>query len=251
VKPLNVLQSMVLPALVLFAGSSAYAQTSQTVLANAAAAFSQGKPVNSVTLDATAQWIVGSDNEAGNAILTAGADGSFSIQLQLAQGSRTEAQTSFSSGQNCTWTGTDGVVHSVAAHNCMGSVAWFLPSAALLGGQQPSAVTTLLVSASATGAQQLLDIRQQRTPPTGLSSDAASLSTHLSTVDVYLDPGSYLPTALAFNVHPDQNCASDIPVQVTFTNYQTVSGVSVPFRIQRYINGVLNLDLTVTKASTN
>jgi hypothetical protein len=74
---------------------------------------------------------------------------------------------------------------------------------------------------------------------------------HLGTTDLYLDPVTYLPAILSYNLHPDKNAAADIPVQITFTDYQAVNGVSIPFRIQRYINGVLNLDLTVTEAFVN
>jgi hypothetical protein len=242
-----ILRSMVLCALIVCVCGGGRAQTLQTALTAAAAAFSQGKPVNTVTLNATAQWILGSDNESGNATLTANADGSFSVQLQLGQSSRAESQTSFSPGQTCNWSGADGVAHPAAPHNCMGSMAWFLPQVALFGNQQPSAVTTTLLAS----ASQLLDIRQQRTPPAALSTDTAGLLGHLSSVDLYLDPKTYLPAALAFNSHPDQNAASDIPVQVVFTNYQSVNGAMVPFHIQRYVNGVLNLDLTVTQASAN
>jgi hypothetical protein len=242
---------MVVFALVVYAAGSAHAQTIQTLLANGSTALSQGKPVNTVTLNANALWTAGSDNETGNATLTAGADGSLNLQLQLGQGARTETQTSFSSGQSCAWSGTDGVVHAMATHNCMGSVAWFLPFVSLFGNQQPSAIVTTLQPTSSGSATQLWDIRQQRTPPAAFSGASTALLSHLSVVDIYLDPVSYLPSALAFNIHPDQNGASDIPVQVVFSNYTIVNGVALPFRIQRYINGSLNLDLTVTQASTN
>jgi len=243
--------SMVLLALIFGAVISAKSQTTQAVLAKAAAAFSQAKPVNGITLNATAEWIAGSDDETGNATLTANADGSYSLRLQLAQSSRTEAQTSFASGQTCSWSGTDAVSHPVAAQNCMGSMAWFLPAASLFGNLQPSTVSTSVESSTAGAASSFLDIQQQRTPPAAFTSDGAALLTHLSVVDLYLDPASFLPTGLAFNIHPDDNAASDIPVQVIFTNYQTINGVSIPFRIQRYFNGTLQLDLTVTLASTN
>jgi hypothetical protein len=250
-KQRDFLISMFLLASDLLGFSPAEGQTTQTILAKAAAAFSQGKSVNGVTLNATAEWIAGSDDETGNATLTANADGSYSIQLQLAQSARTEAQTSFSSGQSCTWSGTDGISHPVASHNCMGSVTWFLPGVTLFGKQQPSAVNTILTSTSAVSAgPQLLDIRQQNVP-TATSSDTVALLTHLSTSDVYLNPTTYLPMGLVFNIHPDDNAASDIPVQIVFTDYQSINGVSIPFRIQRYVNGSLQLDLTVTQASTN
>ena len=213
-----------------------------------AQAFSQGQPVHSVVLSASAQWTAGSDSESGNATLTASADGSFSVQLQLPKSSRTESQTSFAAGQSCTWSGNDGVVHVTPLHNCLSSVAWFLPSISLLGGQQPSQITTTIGTASATG---LLDIQQQRQPAANSSSFYSALLTQLGTTHLYLDANTYLPTGLFFNMHPDDNSGADIPMHVVFSDYQQVNGVMIPFRIQRYLNGTLNLDLTVTQASVN
>jgi len=245
--------SALLSALVLcplLATSSTHAQnTTASILASTAATFSGSKPVHSVTLAATAQWVAGSDNESGNATLTASADGSFNVQFELSQSARTEAQTSFASGQSCTWSGTDGVAQSVAGQNCMSSLNWFLPLVSLFGGQQLSNVNTALVNSGS--SPQFLDMEQTQTPSSGLDPNTSALLTHLSTVDLYVDPTTYLPSIFAYNVHPDSNAATDIPVQVVFANYQNVSGVTLPFRITRYVNGVLNLDLTVTQASSN
>jgi hypothetical protein len=229
-------------------GGQSQSQSTQIVLSNAEKSFSQGRAVHSVTLTATAHWIAGSDNETGHATLTANADGSFTAQLQLSQSARKEAQTSFSSGKTCTWAGTDGVVHATAAQNCMGTLSWFLPQVQLFGGQQPSAVSITIMSGP---NQSFIDLRQQRTTESALNPQLTTLMAHLGTTDLYLDPVTYLPAILSYNLHPDKNAAADIPVQITFTDYQAVNGVSIPFRIQRYINGVLNLDLTVTEAFVN
>jgi len=133
-------------------------------------------------------------------------------------------------------------------HNCAGTMAWFLPSVAFLGGQQPSEVTTTITAATGT---PFVDVLQQRQPQANVSADMTTLLTHLSTSHLYLDPVTYLPSAFSFNTHPDDNSGTDIPVHVVFSNYQQVNGVAIPYRIQRYINGTLNLDLTVTQASVN
>lgn len=76
--------------------------TVTTSLQGAAQAFSKGVPVHGVTLTGTVNWIVGSDNESGNATLIAYADGSYQVNLELGHSSRMEAQTSFAQGQQCT-----------------------------------------------------------------------------------------------------------------------------------------------------
>ena len=237
-------------ACLLVAASSSYGQTVQQAISKASAAFSQGKPVASITLAATAEWTAGSDKESGNATLHANADGSYSVQLQLDNGIRTESQTSFASGPSCTFSGQDAVVHASAGHNCMNGVAWFMPDISLFGGHQANSVATFL-TAENNASQPFLHLRQQQTPQTSLDTSTQQLLVHLSTVDLYLDPLTSLPSIADFKIHPDQNAAADISVQVLFTNYQTIDGVQIPFRIQRYINGLLNLDLTVTHASAN
>ena len=232
------------------AGASGQGQTVQQVFSNAATAFSQGKPVASITLNATAQWIAGSDKESGNATLTANADGSFTAQLALEKGTRLDSQTSFNSGPTCTFASSDAVVHSSSGHNCMSSLAWFLPEVTLFGGNQPGFVSTLLATDNS-ASQPFLHLRQQPSLSITGTANENRLLTHLGTVDLYLDPSSYLVSILDYNIHPDNNGGADIPVQVIFTSYHAVNGVNIPFRIVRYINGVLNLDLTVTQASAN
>lgn len=244
--------------LLLFASSLAvncYAQnstgmtptTAGAVLKGAAHAFSNGVPVHSVTLTGTAEWTAGSDHENGNATLVANADGSYQVTLQLGQGPRTEAQTAFSQGQQCTWAGSDGIVHEGAPQNCALSVAWFLPQVSLFGNLQPQSVVSMLVGNGVSVQNPGIDIRQQQSmAPAYLSTSMAALYTHLTALDIYCDPATYLPISLSYNVHPDADAATDIPVRVQFSNYQTMDGVTVPFLIQRYVNGVLALNITIS-----
>ena len=227
-----------------------HSQTVQQILSSAATAFSHGKPVNSITLTGTATWIAGSDKESGNATLTANADGSFTVQLALDKGIRSEAQTSFTSSTSCTFTGIDAVVHASSEHNCLSNLAWFLPDVAVFGGKQPSFVLTLL-TADNNASQPFIHLRQQQVLSSLSVAAGSQFLAHLSTVNFYLDPSSYLLSVLDYDIHPDNNAGVDIPEQVIFTDYRAVNGVNIPFRIERYINGVLNLDLTVTQASAN
>jgi hypothetical protein len=249
----------VLPLLLVLVATlpSAQAQTSPapgtslsttTLLQNASQAFSKGQPVNGVTLTGTANWIAGSDNENGNVTLIAKADGSFQINLELGRGSRTETQTSFANGQQCIWVGSDGISHAIATHNCMLPVTWFLPDVALFGNQQPQGLVAISNGAVSAGINQGIDLRQQAVPNAS-SADMAALISHLTTVDIYYSPTTYLPSSLAYNIHPDSNAAQDIPVEVIFSNYQTVDGITIPYRIQRFVNGVLSLDIVISEAS--
>jgi hypothetical protein len=77
------------------------------------------------------------------------------------------------------------------------------------------------------------------------------LLARLSATDVYLDSSSYLPVALGFSVHPDNNLLISIPVEVDYSNYQIFEGVRIPFHIQKFLNGSLFLDLTIQNVVLN
>ena len=70
-------------------------------------------------------------------------------------------------------------------------------------------------------------------------------------MDFYLDPNSLLPVALDFNQHPDDNALIDLPVEIRFSGYQTMSGVAVPEQVQKYLNNTLILDLQLSNATFN
>jgi len=70
-------------------------------------------------------------------------------------------------------------------------------------------------------------------------------------MDLFLDSLTLLPAALAFNIHPDNDMGLDIRVEIRFSEYRAVSGVQVPFHIQKYLNNGLALDLQVQIATLN
>jgi len=74
---------------------------------------------------------------------------------------------------------------------------------------------------------------------------------HLSQMDLYLDSTTALPVALTFNIHPDNNMGLDIPVEIHFSDYRPISGVQVPFSVQKNLNNSLVLDLQFQTAIIN
>jgi hypothetical protein len=73
----------------------------------------------------------------------------------------------------------------------------------------------------------------------------------LSLVDLYLDAASYLPLVLAFKTHADDDLNLDIPVEIQFADYRLVNGVKVPFHIQKFLQGTLLLDITLSGVAIN
>jgi hypothetical protein len=230
---------------------SAQSQTStpSSFQAQAQAAVSAGKPFSVVNLAATAEWTAGSTHESGTAQLQAKADGSASLQFSIGPASRTEVQTKTDSSKICTWIDAAGTSHNIIGPNCFISIPWFAPSLF---------TQSLLVLPPLLGTTDVGDVVKDnatfhqincRRNLQSASSPSASPATSLSIVNVYYDPQTYLPARLEYLIHPDNDNLQNIPVRVVFSNYQTVSGVMLPFHVEKYINRTLQLALDVTNAS--
>lgn len=226
---------------VLTAQSASFSQE----LPTARQTFEGAQTVSSITLTGEVTRISGSERITGSATLVAGADGSSSANLDAGSLSKTETQVTFASGQSCSWSGDDGTVHPSPRHNCMVPVAWFLPEVALFSPQLPSTGSSVL-STNASGQTVL---QWATTPASGLDATVTALIAHIGSFELEFDPATNLPLSLSFTRHPDANAGLDIPVKVTFSDYRTINGCSIPFHIQRYTNGVLSEDITVSTAT--
>jgi hypothetical protein len=72
-----------------------------------------------------------------------------------------------------------------------------------------------------------------------------------STTDLGLDPVSLLPAVLTYTLYPASGSSTPITIEIDFSNYTAVSGVQIPFTIQRYVNGSLQLAITLSSAQIN
>lgn len=201
-------------------------------------------PVSSVTLNAQVTYTQGGIQEQGTAVLHARSDGSYEIDYDLKAGPKSETQTAAGDNQTCTWTDQTGTTHTTAQHNCFLATAWFLPQVSLLSSVQTSVTLTSIGSTDVSG-QPLWDIRKSATFN---SPHSSTLLAKLSALDLLIDPGTSLVSALKFATHPDSDANRDIPVRVEFSDYRLVSGVSIPHHIRKYMNGTLMLDITVSNA---
>ncbi len=204
-------------------------------------------PVNDVTLAGIVTRSVGTDVETGTFSLKALGLAQSRMDLVLPSGTLAEVRTIANGSPQGFWA-LNGVVRPTANHNCLTDAAWFLPQLSVLGSQSlnPNSVLTYKGQETRAGrsVQHLHYFSQAPGDPTGLPQ-------HLSAEDIYLDASSLLLVALVFNAHPDNNAATDITVELDFSDYRAVSGLNVPFRIQKIFNGTLLLDLTVQSAAFN
>jgi len=206
--------------------------------------------VTDVTLSGSVRRIVGSDDESGTATLKALSSGSARVDLSLSSGPSSEIQNLSTAAPAGSWSGPDGIVHPIAYHNLLAEPAWFFPAFAISRRLSSSYTITDLGPVTYDGGQQVehISISQNSASP---SSAGAPTFQHLTEVDFYLDSVTALPDAVSFNVHPDNNALLDIPVEVRFSDYRTVSGVQIPFHIQKFSSNTLFLDIQLQSVSVN
>jgi hypothetical protein len=216
-------------------------------------AFSGGSPVQQVQLTGNATWYAGGLEDSGSVSLTTSATGSSSMQLILAiNGQRTETNNGLGTGTQCQWAGNDGISHVVLASNCWKPALWFLPAMSL---QSQLLQANLFVSDQGIGtvgaSGNTYRHLQGQFSFSGLPSAVANDLTLQSTADLGLDPTTMLPIVMAYSVRPDDGTPAAIAMEIDYADYRMVNGVQVPFSIQRYVNGSLQLAITVTSAQIN
>jgi hypothetical protein len=228
-------------------GASSAQATS--LAASAQSALTGSTQVSDVTLTGTATRTIGSDIESGNFTLKALGQYQSRFDLVVSGGTRTEVFNLATNTPQGFWTGLDGTVHAMASHNCVAGEIWFFPALSILS----QAFNSNFISTSV-GQEMRQGVSVQHiqlSHQASGSSGSGQLFGQLSATDLYLDQSSNLPVAMTFNIHPDDAANMNIPVEVDFSNYQIVQGVQVPFRIQKFVNGTLLLDLTVQSAQLN
>jgi hypothetical protein len=218
------------------------------LLQRALQALTKGAPLQDVTLTGTARRIAGSDDETGQATLTATPTGS-RMDLNLPSGKRTEISSTAASQPAGTWSDPDGVTHKVAYHNLFTEQAWFFPAFAIGRGVSASTHLATYIGQETKDSQTVehFTITQQSQGP----NEVRSLVDRLSQTNLYLDSTTLLPAAMTFNIHPDNNALLDIPIEIHFSDYRAVNGVEVPFHVQKFLNNGLVLDLQFQNAALN
>lgn len=202
--------------------------------------------ISDVTLTGSVTWN-GSGTDTGTATLEALGTGESRMDLALTSGTRTEirdAQTGTALGQ---WVNPDTSSGYFAFQNCQTDAVWFFPALGSLAAG--SNVVLSYVGQETWNGGQVQHIQsyiyQPNPPPVGPTPQ------QLSTIDFYLDASTLLPVAVTFNSHPDNNASANLPVEVDFSNYQSMNGVVVPAYVQKYQQGNLLVDIVVTGAAFN
>jgi hypothetical protein len=240
--------------LFLFTSSAAAQSTKQagsqasTILQGSLKACLGGSAVNDVTLTGTVERIAGSDDESGSATYRALA-GSNRLDMVFAEGTHTEIRTTGGSGPSGSWRGVDGVSHPISRHNLITGID-LIPAFLIASLLDPSKFSLAYVGLETVDNSGLTHIGVSENTA-GLPEDQIAVAAHLSQVDLYVDASTQLLSKIAFNQHPDNNFQIDIPTEIRYSDYRLVDGVEVPYRIQKYVNNNLTLDIQVQSAVLN
>lgn len=219
-----------------------------TLAAKSLAAMTAGNSVTDIVLNANAISVLGSEYETGSATLQVKGVDESRIDLNLNNKMRTEIRMSSNGIPEGKWKSQDSGVVSIAQHNTWADAAWFAPILSSLSQTSNPAYTFLYIGQAQKNGLPAEHLRVLHNIP---GDNEAGALTRLSSVDFYLDAASLLPLALDFRVHPDNDVNTDILAEVLFAKYQTAGGVTLPFHIQRLLNGTVVLDVVVTDAKVN
>ncbi len=234
-----------------FSSHSVYAlpassTTAASLAAQSLAALTGGNPLTDVTLTGTVTLTAGSASETGTATLLAVGTGESRMNISLASGARTEirdAQTGTTLGS---WTAPGGSSGMFLFFNCQTDAVWFFPALSSLTAG-PNVVLSY-IGLETRNSKSVQHIQSYVSIP---ASNSALNFQQFSKEDIYLDATTLLPSAVTFYAHPDNNAANNIPIEVDFSNYQSINGFMVPTQIQKYLQGTLLTDLTISTATFN
>jgi hypothetical protein len=229
--------------------ASSSTQASQ-LLQQSLAALQGNTSLSDVTLSGTARRIAGSDDQSGTAIFKALASGAGRTDLSLPSGPRTEVENLSSAPSAGAWSGPDGVSHPIAFHNLLSEPAWFFPAFAISRRLSASGYVATYVGHETHNGQAVEHVSVSQTPPLPDTPGGLSFE-HLTQLDFFLDSTTHLPAAIIFNIHPDSNGLLDLPVEIRFTDYRSVSGAQVPYHVQKFLNNSLILDFQAQTVAFN
>ena len=237
--------SLICFAMLIAAADPVIAQTGPILLAGSLK--SLGNNASSLSLSGTSVFVAGSTEDNGSFTAQCGLKGSSQINLMLGGLSRSETRQTSAGTPSGSWTDARGVSHAMAGHNLMTPASWFCPAVMLSDILSNPTLTVMYVGRESKNGKSVEHVIVT-VPPVDSTSVQARMAS-LTQTDIFLDSSSLLPLALDFNVHPDNDAAVNIPVEIRFSNYVESAGVWQPATVEKYLNSVLTLKLQTSSAT--
>jgi hypothetical protein len=213
-----------------------------TLVQQSLAALTGGATISDVTLNANVISILGSDYETGTATFEAKGWGESRVDLNLTGGTHSDVRNLTNGLPAGAWQQNGGTTTQYPQYNCWTDAAWFFPALSSLAQTTNTKLVFTYIGQEQHAGVNAQHVRVSQTLSQGLPA---------VTTDFYLDPNSFLPLAVAFNLHADNDMKRNVPNEIRFANYHAVNGVQVPFHFQRTINNSLVLNVNVTSATFN
>lgn len=206
-----------------------------------------GTSLTDVTLQTTVTYYPGPSQQTGTATLQAIGDGESLLVMNLSGGEQQEIRNA----QQGAWVYPDGSFFLEALQNCWADATWFFPGLVLTNLSSNTQMALVNLGSGTWNGSSANVIQTYQSPSPQNNSGDTSMIQGLSTETLYLDPLSSLPLAIDFNLHPDNDANTNLSAEIQLSNYQTVNGMSVPFQVQKLINGSVFLDVVVTSVTVN
>lgn len=209
-----------------------------------------GTTLSDVTLQASVTYTSGSDVETGTGTLQALNDVYGLVILNLTDGQRQYIRDVQGGWPLGAWVDVNGQVNSYAPQNCWTDAAWFFPGLIFTSVPGNAQVGLVNLGAGTWNGSAVNQVQLYQ----WLSAQNAAIASAVQgygTEEVYLDPTSSLPLAIDFNVYSDNGAPGAISGEIQYSNYQTVQGMTVPYQVQRLVNGTVVLNITVTSVVVN
>jgi hypothetical protein len=203
--------------------------------------------VHDITLTGRVTRIAGSDEETGTGRLEAMAGGQGRLDLSLPSGTRREVRGVSGDLAHGHWSGPDGAWHEVAMHNTQTDASWFYPGFLIAQALSNPSFGITYAGRDARDDVEVEHVIVWKQP----AFDLGAMFRRLSQTDFYLDPASALPVATSFAIHPDNDALLGIPVEIRFSEYRVVQGAHVAYRVQRYVQNGLALDVAANEVLLN
>jgi hypothetical protein len=221
-----------------------------SLLARSAAALNGNVALSDVTLTGTARRIAGSEDESGTFTYKSLSSGAARFDFSYPSGLRSEVHTDVSSGLAGSWSGPDGNTHPLALHNLVNRSDIF-PAFTLAQLASSQNLVIVLVGQETKNGHSTYHLSAFLQEFPYLSQKFTGLPQRLTQTEIFIDTSTLLPVAFDFNTHPDDDLGVNLPVELLFSDYRSTSGSQIPFRIQKFLNNGLILDLQFQSAVVN
>lgn len=146
----------------------------------------------------------------------------------------------FVSGHGSPVASHDGVRRSLMQHTALASPPFYLPGVVLATALRYPHVSIRLIHDDRSPLIHVLT-----------SWDLNPLTAFITPQDWYFDPGTLLPVRVEYRVPNTENASKAEPASLEFSDFRSISGIGVPFRVVSHGPDGQTRVFTVTSAQTN